>query len=120
MQSGNIRTPEYTAQEIRRQFETAFKSGASTKLQHSVSTTGIRDSASNSILNTLVELGKRLRKRTAGSQALSETAIEATLQKEFEDLLKGRELNDAINPLFGMDGSFFFVDNDVTLSYLQH
>ncbi|KAG1803360.1 hypothetical protein EV424DRAFT_1331009, partial [Suillus variegatus] len=108
--SGNIRTPEYTAQEIRRQFETAFKSGASTKLQHSVSTTGIRDSASNSILNTLVELGKRLRKRTAGSQALSETAIEATLQKEFEDLLKGRELNDAINPLFGMDALDIHMD----------
>ncbi|KAG1855245.1 hypothetical protein F4604DRAFT_2042442 [Suillus subluteus] len=60
-------------------------------------------STSNSILHALVELGKRLRKRTAGSQALSETVIEATFQKEFEDLLKGRELDDAINPLFGMD-----------------
>jgi hypothetical protein len=70
------------------------------------------------ILNTLVKLGKKLRKCTAGSQALSETAIEAMLQKEFEDLMKGRGLNDVINPLLGMEGSFF-VDSDVTLSYLQ-
>lgn len=119
LQAGNLRTPEGTAQEIRRQFETAFKSGAATKLQNSVSTTGIRDSASSSILNTLVELGKKLRKRTAGSQALSETAIEATLQKEFEDLMKGKGLDDVINPLFGMEGSFFFVDSDVTLSCWQ-
>ncbi|KAG1749584.1 hypothetical protein EDD22DRAFT_958012 [Suillus occidentalis] len=108
--AGNLRTPEGTAQEIRQQFETAFKSGASTKLQNSVSTTGIRDSASSSILNTLIELGKKLQKRTAGSQALSETAIEATLQKEFEDLMKGKGLDDVINPLFGMEGLDIHMD----------
>ncbi|KAG1878687.1 hypothetical protein C8R48DRAFT_590573 [Suillus tomentosus] len=108
--AGNLRTPEGTAQEIRRQFETAFKSGASTKLQNSVSTTGIRDSASSSILNTLIELGKKLRKRTTGSQALSETAIEATLQKEFEDLMKGKGLDDVINLLFGMEGLDIHMD----------
>ncbi|KAG1722393.1 uncharacterized protein EDB91DRAFT_1240223 [Suillus paluster] len=80
-----------TSQEIRQQFETAFKSG-------------VQDSASSSILNTLIELGKKLRKCTMGSQALPENEIEATLQKEFEELLKGGQLDNTINPLLGMEG----------------
>lgn len=79
LQSGNLRTPEKTSQEIRQQFESAFKSGATTKIQNSVSLTGVRDTASGSILNALVELGKKLRKRTAGCQSLPENEVEATL-----------------------------------------
>ncbi|KAG1723623.1 hypothetical protein EDB19DRAFT_1898050 [Suillus lakei] len=68
--SGNLRTPKKTSQEIQQQFETAFKLGATTKIQNSVSLTGVQDSASSLILNTLVELGKKLRKCTTGSQIL--------------------------------------------------
>jgi hypothetical protein len=109
LQSGNLRTPEKTLQEIRQQFETAFKSGATTKIQNSISLTGVRDSSSNSILSALVELGKKLRKRTAGSQALPENEVEAALRKEFEGLLKGGQLDDIINPLLGTDGEFFLL-----------
>ncbi|KAG2346414.1 hypothetical protein BDR05DRAFT_878375 [Suillus weaverae] len=104
--SGNIRTPENTTAEIHKQFETAFKSGASEKIKNLVSSTGIRDSASNSILNALVELGKKLRKRAAGTQAMPEAEATAALEKEFSELLQGEKLDNAINPLLGMEAGF--------------
>ncbi|KAG1887729.1 hypothetical protein F4604DRAFT_1916551 [Suillus subluteus] len=58
--SGNLRTPEGTATNIQQQFEMALKSGAKEKIKNSVSSMGIHDSASISIINTLVELGKKL------------------------------------------------------------
>ncbi|KAG1731926.1 hypothetical protein EDB19DRAFT_1896866 [Suillus lakei] len=108
--SGNLRTPEKTLQEIRQQFETAFRSGATTKIQNSISLTGVRDSSSALILSALVELGKKLRKHTAGSQALTENEVEVALRKEFEELLKGGQLDDIINPLLGTDGLDIHMD----------
>ncbi|KAG1866336.1 hypothetical protein C8R48DRAFT_672094 [Suillus tomentosus] len=108
--SGNTRTPEDTTAEIHKQFETAFKSGASEKIKNLVSSTGIRDSASNSILNVLVELGKKLGKRAAGTQALPEAEVTAALEKEFSELLQGEQLNNAINPLLRMEGFDIHMD----------
>ncbi|KAG2087604.1 uncharacterized protein F5147DRAFT_588042 [Suillus discolor] len=95
---------------IRQQFETALKSGVTEKIKNLVSTTGIRDMASTSIINTLVELGKKLRKRAAGTQAMSEADVTAALEKEFEELLRGNTLDDTINPLLGMDGLNMHMD----------
>ncbi|KAG1804057.1 uncharacterized protein BJ212DRAFT_1284808, partial [Suillus subaureus] len=100
--SGNIRMPEGTANTVQQQFETTMLSGASEKVKNSMSSTGIRDTASASILNTLLELGKKLRKHTVGSPAIPENEVSITLKKEFEQLLQGGKLNDAINPLLGM------------------
>lgn len=69
----------------------------------------MRDPSSALILSALVELGKKLRKRTAGSQALPENEVKVALQKEFEELLKNGQLNDIINSLLGMDGEFFYL-----------
>ncbi|KAG1908795.1 uncharacterized protein F5891DRAFT_1124416 [Suillus fuscotomentosus] len=77
-------------------FEIALKSGASEKIKNSVSSTGIRDSTSSSILNVLVELGKKLRKCAAGTQAMPEAEVTA--------------LDDAINPLLGMEGLDIHMD----------
>lgn len=107
IQSGNLRTPEGTAANIREQFEMALKPGATEKIKNLVSTTGVRDTASNSIMNTLVELGKKLRKRTVGTQAKSEAEVTAALEREFEELLQGDKLEDTLNPLLGMNGQFF-------------
>ncbi|KAG2064482.1 hypothetical protein BDR04DRAFT_1130742 [Suillus decipiens] len=100
-------TKEYKESEtgytsIFNQFETAMLSGASEKVKNSMSSTRIRDTASASILNTLLELGKKLRKCTAGSPALPENEVRIALEKEFEQLLQGGKLDDAINPLLGM------------------
>ncbi|KAG1836044.1 hypothetical protein DFJ58DRAFT_719191 [Suillus subalutaceus] len=84
--SGNIRTPEA--------IETAMLSGASEKVKNSMSSTGICDTASASILNTLLELGKKLRKHTVGSPAIPENEVRITLEKEFEQLLQGGKLDD--------------------------
>ncbi|OAX34515.1 hypothetical protein K503DRAFT_794145 [Rhizopogon vinicolor AM-OR11-026] len=90
--SGNLRTPEKTTQEIREQFESAFKSGASTKIQ-------------NSVLST-------------GSQALPDSDIDATLQKKFEELLNGRQLDGAINPLLGMHGLDIHMDTPTEILHM--
>ncbi|KAG2142878.1 uncharacterized protein EDB93DRAFT_1088580 [Suillus bovinus] len=98
----NIRTLEETSNIIRQQFETAILSGASEKVKNSMLSTGIHDTASASILNTLLELGKKLRKCIAGSLASPENEVRIVLEKEFEQLLQGERLDDAINPLLGM------------------
>ncbi|KAG2155021.1 uncharacterized protein EDB93DRAFT_1247977 [Suillus bovinus] len=108
--SGNLRTPEKTAESIQHQFDAAMKPGATTKVQNTMSSTGIRDSASASILESLVELGKKLRKREPGSQATSESEVIAALEKEFEEQLQGAILDDAINTLLGMNGISMHLD----------
>jgi hypothetical protein len=64
----------------------------------------VRDSALASILESLVELGKKLCKQGAGLPATAKSEVTATLEKEFEELLQGATLNDAMNPLLGMNG----------------
>ncbi|KAG1907831.1 uncharacterized protein F5891DRAFT_1124653 [Suillus fuscotomentosus] len=108
--SGNLRTPEKTTEDIQHQFEAAMKSGATTKVQSAVSSTGIRDSTLASILESLVELGKKLRKRGAGLPATAKSEVTAMLEKEFEELLQGATLNDAMNLLLGMNGINMHLD----------
>ncbi|KAG1824629.1 uncharacterized protein BJ212DRAFT_1444390 [Suillus subaureus] len=91
-----------TVNTVQQQFETAMLLGALKKVKNSVSSTGICDTASASILNTLLELGKKLRKCTVGSPAIPENEVSITLKKEFEQLLQGGKLDDTINPLLGM------------------
>ncbi|KAI6029918.1 hypothetical protein BKA83DRAFT_4030647, partial [Pisolithus microcarpus] len=107
---GTLRTPGGTLNEIKKQFETAVLSGASTKIQASVSSTGVRDSLSLGILNTVVEMGKRLRKRGSGNRVLQESEIKATLEKELTELLGGKGLDDMINPLLGMESINIHMD----------
>ncbi|KAG1894190.1 uncharacterized protein F5891DRAFT_961838 [Suillus fuscotomentosus] len=99
-----------TTEDIRHQFEAALKPDATTKVQNAMSSTGIHDSASTSILESLIELGKKLRKREPGSQARSESDVTAALEKEFEEQLRGATLDDAINPLLGMNGISMHLD----------
>ncbi|KAG1837183.1 hypothetical protein DFJ58DRAFT_718936 [Suillus subalutaceus] len=116
--SGNLRTPENTMAQIRQQFETTLKSGASEKIKNLVSSTGIRDSASSSILNVLVELGKKLRKHAAGTQAMPEAEVTAVLEKDFTELLQGKKLDDAINPLLGMQGLDIHMDTPTEILHM--
>ncbi|OJA20984.1 hypothetical protein AZE42_10828 [Rhizopogon vesiculosus] len=107
---GNLRTPEETTSQVCRQFEIALCSGAAGKIAAATTLTGLRDSTSSSIINTLVELGKKLRKREAGQPALTESEVRAKLEKELEGMLQGRTLHEAINPLLGMDGLNIHLD----------
>ncbi|KAG2129942.1 hypothetical protein DEU56DRAFT_872405 [Suillus clintonianus] len=107
---GNPRIPEETTSQILQQFETALCSGAAGKVSAATTATGIRDSTSSSIINTLVEMGKKLRKREAGQSASTESEVRAKLEKELSDMLQGRTHQDAINPLLGMDGMNIHMD----------
>ncbi|KIJ05399.1 hypothetical protein PAXINDRAFT_164770 [Paxillus involutus ATCC 200175] len=109
-QSGNLRTPEGTINEIKSQFVNAKLSGATEKVKSSLSTTGVRDSLSLGILTMLVEMGKKLRKRGAGVPAMKESEVKAALEKELEDLLNGKSLDDVINPLLGMKNMNIHLD----------
>ncbi|KAH7931055.1 hypothetical protein BV22DRAFT_999145, partial [Leucogyrophana mollusca] len=108
--SGNLRTPEGTAGEVKKQIQAALQSGATEKLKNLVSSTGIRDSSSSAIITTLVELGKHLRKRVAGAPVAPESEIQAKLEKELETLLGGGSLADSINPLLGMQSLDIHMD----------
>ncbi|KAG2336391.1 hypothetical protein BDR05DRAFT_978801 [Suillus weaverae] len=87
VQPGKLRTPAGTAEEIRAQFASALCSGASEKIKKSVASSGVKDTTTSYVLETVVEPGKKLRKRGTGIQAKPESEVE-----------------DAINPLLGVDG----------------
>ncbi|KAG1873405.1 hypothetical protein C8R48DRAFT_594331, partial [Suillus tomentosus] len=114
---GQLRTPAGTAAEIRAQFVTALNSGASEKIKKSVSSTGVKDTMTGYILDVIVEMGKKLRKRVAGVQPKPESEVKAILNKELEDLLRGSALDDAINPLLGVEG--FNVHQDTPTEILH-
>ncbi|KAH9941761.1 uncharacterized protein BXZ73DRAFT_41717, partial [Epithele typhae] len=84
------RTPAKTLEEVRRQISGTFLSG--NKLKDGVTATGVKDSTTTAILSSVVELGKKLRKRPAGTLALPEN----------ENALHGTEIESHINPLIGM------------------
>ncbi|KAH0825731.1 hypothetical protein J3R83DRAFT_9938 [Lanmaoa asiatica] len=107
---GQARTPEKTAVEISRQIELALESGAGEKVKSATTSSGVRDSTTSAIVNALVELGKKLRKRKAGSATLTEVEVKVRLQKELENWLQGESLKDAINPLLGMKGMNIHMD----------
>ncbi|KAH7918288.1 hypothetical protein BV22DRAFT_1024813 [Leucogyrophana mollusca] len=107
---GNIRSPQETIAVIKQQIETARVLGAADKIKVSVLSTGVRDTTSSAIVNTLVELGKRLRKRVVGTTAVPESNTKAKLEKEFEDFMNGDSLEGVINPLLGMEGLNIHLD----------
>ncbi|KAI6001467.1 hypothetical protein EDD15DRAFT_2385926 [Pisolithus albus] len=108
--SGSHRMPERTINMIKEQFRMAMLSGATEKVRTSISTTGTQDSISLRILHTLIDLGKKLRKREAGTPAMPESQVREAVEKEFTGLLQGSALEDAINPLLGMKGVNIHLD----------
>ncbi|KAN0085722.1 hypothetical protein V8E55_006856 [Tylopilus felleus] len=98
---GLLQTPAETINEIKSQLSNATLPGATEKVKTSVSSTGVRDTLSSTILHTLVEMGKRLRK--CGT-SMHESDVKDELEKELAMLLSGHCLNDMVNPLLGMSG----------------
>lgn len=101
-QSAELRTPDDTQATICEQLRLAILPGGTEKVKSATASTGIRDSTTASIINYLLELGKSLRKRETGKQAISEEEIQARLTQEMEDQLRSC----SINPLIGMPGTF--------------
>ena len=62
--------------------------------------TGVKDSSTLVIINSLLELGKQLQKPEPGKEKVTEDQIHVTLEKQLEDEL----LKHTINPLIGMAG----------------
>ncbi|KAG1768094.1 hypothetical protein EV702DRAFT_1203416 [Suillus placidus] len=90
-----LRTPAGTAEEICAQFASALCS----------------------VLETVIELRKKLRKWGTGIQAKPESEVKAILEKQLEDLLRGSTIEDAINPLLGVEG--FNVHQDTPMEILH-
>ncbi|KAI0819952.1 hypothetical protein BC628DRAFT_1331621, partial [Trametes gibbosa] len=100
---GELRTPEATLEEIKKQAAGVFSTGD--KLKEGVSKTGVRDTTTTAILQCVVELGKKLRKRTTGEAAhLPEDEVRKQLETELDQLLRGKGIEEYINPLLGMPG----------------
>ncbi|KAF9237455.1 hypothetical protein BU15DRAFT_48704 [Melanogaster broomeanus] len=71
-ESGELRTPSGTLADVKEQIELAKKPGGTDKVKNAVSKTGTRDAASTAIVDRLLDLGKRLRKREAGTPPMPE------------------------------------------------
>jgi hypothetical protein len=69
-----------------------------------VSETGIRDAATEAIVERLLALGKSLRRRGTAQPVLSEDQVRTQLESELDALLGGLSIDDHINPLLGMRG----------------
>ncbi|KIK75542.1 hypothetical protein PAXRUDRAFT_18906 [Paxillus rubicundulus Ve08.2h10] len=101
---GELQTPTGTLAEVKQQLELAKQSGGTEKVKNAVSKSGIRDAASAAIMDHLLNLGKCLRKREAGTPAIPEVEVRAELECEFEASFAGRSVDDIVNPLLGMAG----------------
>ncbi|KAL4079812.1 hypothetical protein J3A83DRAFT_4356462 [Scleroderma citrinum] len=91
---GLPQTPEETASTIEEHVQLSLASGVTEKIKTSTTSTGVHDTSTSSIIETLVELGKQLQN----------DEIKAILEKKLEDILQGRMVQDSINPLLGMEG----------------
>ena len=80
----------------------ATQSGGTEKVKNATTSTGINDAASLSVVKLLLEMGKKLRKRTAGQPVMPESQV----LKELADELERQLLHEPINPLIGMAGIF--------------
>jgi len=69
----------------------------------------VRDTTSGAIVNMLVEMGKKLRKRGADSLHMTEEQVKEALERQLEEYLKGNELEAAINPLLGLKGKVIII-----------
>ncbi|KAH0825930.1 hypothetical protein J3R83DRAFT_7620 [Lanmaoa asiatica] len=103
-QCGELRTPEDTHAIIKNQIELSMLSGGTEKVKNALSRSGIKDSATVTIVDRLLALGKTLRKKPTGGPRLSEVVVTARLHSELDLLLGGKSLDDRINPLLSMPG----------------
>lgn len=67
-------------------------------------TTGIKDTSTNDIIASLIDLGKTLRSTKVDGQKLSEEKVQAELEKELETWLGKYTIDQRLNPLLGMPG----------------
>ena len=93
-QCGELHTPEDTRTKIKNQIELSMLSGGTEKVKNAVSRSGIKDSATATIVDRLLALGKTLRKKPAEGPRLSEAEVTARLNSELDSLLGGQSLDD--------------------------
>ncbi|KAF8879795.1 hypothetical protein BD779DRAFT_1446717, partial [Infundibulicybe gibba] len=74
--SSEIRTPEETAKEIHHHIELAALPGGMQKVLNTRSSSGIHDSATDAIVNCLLEMGRALRKSLPGVNIHLDTPME--------------------------------------------
>ncbi|KAI9567277.1 hypothetical protein HD554DRAFT_2205650 [Boletus coccyginus] len=78
-QCGELHAPEDTRAQIKCQIQLSMLSDGTEKVRSAVSHSGVRDAATAAIVDRLLELGKVLRKRTAGKPTVPEADITAQL-----------------------------------------
>lgn len=97
MKSGQLRTSEETKATILEQLRLSTRKGGTDKVKKSVTETGISDASCASVIESLLEMGKQLRKHRA-------YATEADIQRMLEEELEKHMLRDPINPLIWLRG----------------
>ncbi|KAL4080890.1 hypothetical protein J3A83DRAFT_4355809 [Scleroderma citrinum] len=98
--SGELQTLEGTTAEVCQQVSLAIESGAAEKLKSATASTGVQDSLTASIVEMLVNMGKKMQKHSNGK----------ILEHKLNNCLQGNSTKDMINPLLGMKGTNIHLD----------
>lgn len=90
---------------IKQQIELSKLSGETDKVNQSVSQSGVHDTTSATIVNSILVLGKTFQKRTVGKPStMPKAQVTACLEHKLESLLGSQSIDDLINPLLRMQG----------------
>lgn len=100
-QSAELRKQNETRDTALSHLRFAASFGGKSKIKASVLATGIKDSASAPIIDSLIEMKKSIKK---DNPAMSSAEVGKLLSEELEKQL----LRDPTNPLIGMAGAWFF------------
>ncbi|KAG8796301.1 hypothetical protein FRC12_000716, partial [Ceratobasidium sp. 428] len=109
--SGNIRVASETRRLIEERLEMALKPKMIQKIKEKARDTGIKDSTAQSVIERILDLGKRLRNPKKGLPRRSPQEVHTILQSTLD---QERKLN-CINPLLDMTGVDIHCDTPTEL-----
>lgn len=105
IQPGVFRTVEETRRAVIEQLIASTKAASEKTVKEAVTTSGVKDSFATPVIAKLIKMGKALRRVAPGRKALTKEEVNKVLT---EELKKGGDDANFINPLLGIPGMHLF------------
>ncbi|KAM6489231.1 hypothetical protein JOM56_015401, partial [Amanita muscaria] len=114
-QESTLRQAEETVMHARNHASLSLESGGTDKVKKAATASGVRDHTIGFIINPVLELGKKLRKRDGGP-AIPESVVKERLIREQNKVLGGKDIGQLVNPLLlRMPGINIHLDTPVEI-----